>query len=320
MVSLDLITKLPESAIDKSSYDTIMTIMDKLTKMVTLIPGRENWDSVQWANSFFNNYYHRWGIPQKIITDCGKIFLAEFWTSLFKILRTDLLVTTAYHPQADGQSERTNQIVEIALRHLVNNSKTNWTTFLGEIEFMINNSSHSSTGVSPMKFLTGLNTPSPLALASTAIPRSTLEWSQTRDEIQQSSRDTLIFAQTKMSIYYDKKHKPLMLKPGDQAFISLAGSMDTGYHLPNTVSHKLSAQRVSPFEVLRTVGRLSYELDIPRTWKIHPVISIAHLEPYKKDPYDRTEKPVPDVIVDESGEQHDEWEVDEIIAHRYNKR
>jgi hypothetical protein len=241
MVSLDFITKLPESAIDKSSYDTIMTITDKLTKMVTLIPGRENWDSLQWANSFFNSYYRRWGIPQKIITDRGKIFLAEFWTSLFKILRTDLLVMTAYHPQADGQSERTNQIVEIALRHLVNNSKTNWTTFLGEIEFMINNSSHSSTGVSPMKFLTGLNAPSPLALASTELPRSTSEWSQTRDEIQQSSRDALIFAQTKMSIYYDKKHKPLTLKPGDHAFISLAGSMDTGYHLPNTVSHKLSA-------------------------------------------------------------------------------
>jgi hypothetical protein len=241
MVSLDLITKLPESAINKSSYDTIMTITDKLTKMVTLIPGRENWDSVQWANSFFSNYYRCWGIPQNIITDCEKIFLAEFWTSLFKILRTDLLVMTAYHPQADGQSERTNQIVEIALRHLVNNSKTNWTTFLGEIEFMINNSSHSSTGVSPMKFLTGLNAPSPLALASTELPRSTSEWSQTRDEIQQSSRDALIFAQTKMSIYYDKKHKPLTLKPGDHAFISLASSMDTGYHLSNTVSHKLSA-------------------------------------------------------------------------------
>jgi hypothetical protein len=68
------------------------------------------------------------------------------------------------------------------------------------------------------------------------------------------------------------------------------------------------------------VGRLAYELDIPHTWKIHPVISIAHLEPYKKDPYDRAEKPVPDIIVDDSREQHEEWEVDEIIAHRYNKR
>jgi hypothetical protein len=179
-----------------------MTITDKLTKMVTLVLGRENRSAIQWADAFFKNYYRRWGIPQKIITDRRKIFLGEFWTSLFKILRTDLLVTTAYHPQADGQSERTNQIVEIALRHLVNNTKSDWSAFLGDIEFAINNSTHTSTGVSPMTFLTGLDAPTPLTVAGTvAVPKFTSDWVQARNEIQQSARDALIFAQAKMSIY-----------------------------------------------------------------------------------------------------------------------
>jgi hypothetical protein len=231
-----------------------------------------------------------------------------------------LLVTTAYHPQTDGQSERTNQIVEIALRHLVNNSKSDWSTFLGDVEFTINNSVHSATNVSPMKFLTGRDALTPLTLASTTDGVAS-DWSQARDEIQKSARDALIFAQAKMAIYYDKKHKPLSLKPGDKAYIELAGTMETGYHLPTTIAHKLSQQRVGPFKVRHAIGRLAYELEIPPTWKIHPVISVAHLEPYKDDPYNRApDTMLPDTIIDDSGESHEEWEAEEIIAERYNKR
>ena len=124
-----------------------------------------------------------------------------------------------------------------------------------------------------------------------------------------------------MSIYYDGKHQPLELKPGDKAYISIAGSMETGYHLPHTISHKLSPQRVGPFEILRKVGRLAYELRIPKTWKIHPIISIAHLEPHKPDTFGRDiETPIPDLVVDDTGESHEEWEVEEVLSERYNKR
>lgn len=264
MVTLDLIVKLPESKYGNMSYDTIMTITDKLSKMVTLVLGREDWSATQWADAFFKNYYCHWGIPQKIITDRGKVFLGEFWTSLFGILRADLLVTTAYHPQSDGQPERTNQIVEIALRHLVNNSKSDWSTYLGDVEFTMNNSTHSTIGVSPMKFLTGRDAPTPLVIASaTAVPAPITNWVQKRDEIQQVARDALIFAQAKMAIYYDRKHTPLIFKPGDKVFINLTGSMHVGYHLPNTISHKLSQQHIGPFTVIRAVGRLAYKLQIP---------------------------------------------------------
>ena len=191
--------------------------------------------------------------------------------------------------------------------------------FLGEIEFTINNSTHASTGVSPMKFVTGLDAPSPLSIASTTSTAAS-NWSQNREEIQHSARNALIFAQAKMSIYYDKKHKPLVLKPGQKAFISLAGSMEVGYHLPNTIAHKLSPQCVGPFKVIRVVGRLAYELDIPPTWKIHPVISLAHLEPYREDPLERAGPTLPPDIVDDDSGGHEEWEVEDIISERYNKR
>jgi hypothetical protein len=81
----------------------------------------------------------------------------------------------------------------------------------------------------------------------------------------------------------------------------------------------LSQQRVGPFSVIRAIGRLAYKLKILPSWKIHPVISVAHLEPHKPDPFERTQAvPLPDVVNDDAGD-HDEWEVQEIIAQRHNK-
>jgi hypothetical protein len=123
-----------------------------------------------------------------------------------------------------------------------------------------------------------------------------------------------------MSIYYDKKYQPISFQPGDKAYVSLAVSMETGYHLPNTVSHKLSPQRAGPFEVLRAVGNLAYELKVPASWKIHPVISVAHLEPFKDDPFQRLLPPVPDLITDDNSTPHEEWEVEDILKQRFNRR
>jgi len=320
MVTLDLVVKLPPSEYEGQEYDSIMTVTDKLTKMSTLILGRENWTAEQWANAFFRSYYRRWGVPSRIITDRGKVFLSDFWTALFRILRTTLLVTTAYHPQSDGQSERTNQTVEIALRHLVNVRKNNWASCLAEVEFTMNNTVNASTGKSPMQFLAGMNAPSALDAARHPVPLNTAtDWFTVREELRDDARHALTFAQAKMSVYYDRKHTPISFKKGDLAYIRLAGSMEPGYHLPDT-SHKLSQQRVGPFKVVDTVGKLAYKLDVPASWKIHPVISVAHLERHTPDTFDRTSLVLPDVVVGHDGQEEEEWEVEDIVRERYNKR
>jgi hypothetical protein len=296
-----------------------MTVTDKLTKMTTLILGNEDWAAEKWANAFFKSYYHHWGVPSRIITDRGKIFLSEFWTALFRILRTTLLVTTAYHPQSDGQSERTNQTVEIALRHLVNLRKDNWADCLAEVEFVINNTVNASTGKSPMQFLTGLNAPSALDATAHPVNKAT-DWVSSRDELRDDARQSLVFAQTKMSIYYDRKHLPISFKTGDMAYIRLAGSMEPGFHLQHEVSHKLSQQRVGPFRVVEKIGNLAYKLDIPPTWKIHPIISVAHMERHIPDTFNRSAIVLPEVIVGHDGKEEEEWEVKDILQERYNRR
>jgi len=125
-----------------------------------------------------------------------------------------------------------------------------------------------------------------------------------------------------MAIYFDKKHKPITFKLGDKAYITLAHSTEPDYRLPFTPSDKLSERCVSPFPVLHTHGRLAYELELPPTWSIHPFISVVHLEPYKLDPFNRElEPPPPQIVLGEEGKENDEeYEVEAILAKRYNCR
>jgi hypothetical protein len=119
-----------------------------------------------------------------------------------------------------------------------------------------------------------------------------------------------------MKIYYDQKHKPVEFKRGDKVYITLAKGGEPGYRLPAALSGKLSERRVGPFKILERIGKLAYKLELPSTWKIHPVISIAHLERHEHDEHGRTVPPPPPDIVD----GNEEWEVKEVVRKRYNKR
>ena len=123
-----------------------------------------------------------------------------------------------------------------------------------------------------------------------------------------------------MAIYYNKNHKPISFKPGQKAYINLQKHIGKpGYRLPNTDAQKLGQQRVGPFTIIRKVGNLAYELDIPKNWKIHPTISVTHLELAKEDSYSRSMPVVPDIIQDEEG-SHEEWEVEEILRSRWRDK
>jgi hypothetical protein len=132
LVTMDFLVKLPPSTpktglwsqlVGKPNlpiYDSFLTMTDKLTKYVMIVPGCEKWDAAQWAQAYFDSVFPIFGVPAAIISDRGSVFVSLFWTTVFKLMKTDCIATTAYNPRSDGQSERTNQVVEIALRSLVN--------------------------------------------------------------------------------------------------------------------------------------------------------------------------------------------------------
>jgi transposase InsO family protein len=113
------------------------------------------YDVTDWARMFVSEVIHLHGIPKKIISDRDSRFTSRFWTSLQSMLGTQLNLSTTYHPETDGKTERVNQVMEYILRMYVMDNQTHWEKYLPLVEFAYNNSFHSSIGMPPYEALYG---------------------------------------------------------------------------------------------------------------------------------------------------------------------
>ncbi|GJZ47141.1 putative reverse transcriptase domain-containing protein [Tanacetum coccineum] len=140
-ITMDFVTKLPKSS---QGYDTIWVIVDRLTKSAIFTPMRETDSMEKLARMYLKEVVTRHGIPVSIICDRDPRFASNFWRSLQKALGTNLDMSIAYHPQTDGQSERTIQTLEDMLRACVIDFGNGWVKHLPLVEFSYNNSYHAS--------------------------------------------------------------------------------------------------------------------------------------------------------------------------------
>ena len=159
-ISLDMITDLPPSQSSADSpqgtqYDTILTVVDRFTKMSHFIPTRKNSTAEEFSHLFIQEIVKHHSIPSSIVSDRGSIFTSKFWTTLTKSLGIKTRLSTAYHPQTDSQTERHNHTIEQYLRAMVNFQQDDWTDWLPMGEYCYNNSKNSSTSVTPFFAYTG---------------------------------------------------------------------------------------------------------------------------------------------------------------------
>lgn len=133
---------------------------------------------------------------------------------------------------------------------------------------------------------------------------------------RKKAKRAIAFANVVTKARYEPRHKPLNMKAGDKVSLRL----HRGYTQPGIKSRKFQKQRIGPFKILEKMGELAYELDIPPTWNIHPVISVTHLEPAPsgKDPWDRQQMEETGPIQDEQGESEGEarYKIEKIIGKR----
>ncbi|GJW66510.1 reverse transcriptase domain-containing protein [Tanacetum coccineum] len=151
-IAMDFVTKLPRTS---SGHDTIWVIMDRLTKSAHFLPMREDYKMERLARLYLNEIVARHGVPILIISDRDSRFTSRFWQSMQEALGTRLDMSTAYHPQTDGQSERTIQTLEDMLRACVLDFGGSWDVHLPLVEFLYNNSYHSSVRCAPFEALYG---------------------------------------------------------------------------------------------------------------------------------------------------------------------
>ncbi|GJW92807.1 reverse transcriptase domain-containing protein [Tanacetum coccineum] len=149
-ITMDFITKLPKSS---QGFDTIWVIVDRLIKFAHFLPIRENDPLDKLARLYLNKIVARHEIPASIICDHDGRFTSNFWRSFQKALGTDISMSTAYHPETDGHSERTIQTLEDMLRACVIDFGKGWVKHLPLAEFSYNNSHHASIKAAPYEAL-----------------------------------------------------------------------------------------------------------------------------------------------------------------------
>ena len=309
-VTMDFIMALP---VTDGGFDCLLTITCKFSKRVLLVPGQSNWGAEKWAEVTLAALIgHDWGIPYATISDRDTKFVSVFWKSLFKALGCELLTSTAYHAQTDGQSERTNQTVEIAVRfYLATYITAEWTSVIPYLQGYLNNASNRATGLAPNEITYGFKARDTIDALS--IPEPAQDFGNARQRNRQAAQDSIAFANIFAKARYDSQHKPIEVSKGNKVYLKLGH----GYDIPG-VNPKLHQQRVGPFKVIDKVGRLAYRLELPPLMKIHPVVSIAQLEPLPlgPDPYHRPQNDDLPQVIEREGLAEDEFRVEAIIGKR----
>jgi len=153
VISIDFITSLPRS---KKQNESVMVVVDKLSKVVHFIPVKSTYKAVNIVDVLMKEVFRLHGIPRIIISDKDVKFIGNFWKSLFKGLDTKLNFSTAYHPQTDGQTERVNPVLEDMLRMYVMDQPSKWEEYLHLVEFAYNNNYPASAKTSPFKIWYGI--------------------------------------------------------------------------------------------------------------------------------------------------------------------
>lgn len=158
-ISMDFVGALPKT---QSKFDSIWVIVDRLTKSTHFIPVRTNYNVAKLAEIYIAEIVKLHGVPSSIVSDRDPNFTSHFWGELQEALGTKLRLSSAYHPQTDGQTERTIQTLEDMLRACVLDNGGSWDNLLPLIEFTYNNSYHSSIGMAPYEALYGRKCQTPL--------------------------------------------------------------------------------------------------------------------------------------------------------------
>ncbi|WJZ92673.1 hypothetical protein VitviT2T_011657 [Vitis vinifera] len=158
-VTMDFVTGLPRTP---QSKDSVWVIVDRLTKSAHFLPMRITDSVIVLSKLYGKEIVRLHGVPLSIVSDRDPRFTSQFWQSLQKALGTEIKLSSAFHPQTDGQSERVIQILEDMLRACVMDFKGNWVEHLPLIEFAYNNSFQSSIGMAPYEALYGRPCRSPM--------------------------------------------------------------------------------------------------------------------------------------------------------------
>ncbi|KAJ1604029.1 hypothetical protein NDA14_005650 [Ustilago hordei] len=296
-ISLDFIEGLPPSKkYDSKTYDSILVIVDRLTKFAILAPTHKTVTAKQTAVLLYGHMVRLFGYPDHMVSDRGRQFISGAWKAFAEQMGVKHSLSTAYHPQTDGQTERVNQVIEQYLRMYCNYEQNDWANLLDTAAFVYNNTVHNSIGVSPFFACYGWNPkahpdiPQRLGVNDPGRFEYLMDGKEHCKYLQEQIRE----AQRRSVDQYNRKHKDIEFKVGDMVYINRR-NWKTQRPTP-----KLDTRFAGPYPVQERVGRRAYRITLPANLRVHDVFHVSMLEPARTSSLpQRAEQPTMPPLPDE---------------------
>jgi hypothetical protein len=259
-----------------------------LTKQAHFVPTNKTITAEDFASLFLHHVYRLHGLPSLLVSDRDPRFTSDFWQSLMRPLGTRLNISTAYHPQTDGQTERTNRTLEQILRAYVHPFHDNWSTLLPLVEFAYNNAEHASTTTTPFFANYGFHPSTPATVSLPNHPPAA-DYLRNLQDVITFIKNQLELAKRQQEEQTNRHRRDLTFAIGDQV------KLDTSdLRLFNQPSKKLRERYIGPFKIAAVISPVAYKLHLPPSMsKVHPVFHVSKLLPWRID-YEFPDHPTPD--------------------------
>ena len=296
-IGMDFFTGLPE----KSGFDSILTVTDLFSKRTRFIPCRKDDNAEITAQRFLANIYRDFGLPTKFVTDRDARWTSHFWEALCQYLGISQNISTAFHPQTDGQAENRHRTLSLWFRCLSETEKEDWTTLLPLAEFTMNNTPHSLLGMTPFEAdcarrprrIPDEHPPATLTPSASSFIARHQELSKYLKHVLESLQET-------------NNIPPRPFRKDDMVMLKIRDFSPTTTAFKNS----LRSPWIGPFRITGTAGLASYTLDLPSSWRFHGTFHASKLKLYHGEAIPVTRPPPIDV------EGEPEFAIHEILMER----
>ena len=280
-IGLDFVEALPRV----NGKSVILSVVDRFSKYGHFIPLAHPYTAETVAQAFFTDIVRLHGLPQSMVSDRDPVFTSRFWRELMRLMGTKLHMTSAFHPQSDGQTEAANRVIVMYLRCFTGDRPRQWLRWLPWAEYVYNTAYQSSLRETPFRVVYGRDPPTirsyePGETRVAAVARDMEE----REAFLADVRYRLEQAQGVQKRHYDQQHRPVHYQVGDWALLRLR--QRTMASLPQAQTGKLKPRYIGPYRVCEIINDVAVRLELPPQARIHDVFHVGTLKKFAGTPPD----------------------------------